>query len=152
MAISSRRNPFVRRDRPSGRPTSVGASASRRARRNAASSSRRVTGPFDHAVGGLVVVVALPVCGAAPPVIGNNEHMLSLDAMLSDLEYLVSVESPSHDIEAITRSATAVRDVISRRLGREAELIDSAAGPHVHARFGSSSRVLLVSHHDTVFP
>jgi glutamate carboxypeptidase len=78
--------------------------------------------------------------------------VLSLDAMLSDLEYLVSVESPSHDIEAITRSSGAVRDVIKRRLGHEAELIDSDAGPHVHARFGPASRVLIVGHHDTVFP
>ncbi len=72
--------------------------------------------------------------------------------MLSDLEYLVSVESPSHDVEAITRSAGAVHDVIKRRLGHEAELVDSDAGPHVHARFGSGSRVLIVGHHDTVFP
>ncbi len=84
--------------------------------------------------------------------ISNNGPVLSLDAMLSDLEYLVSVESPSHDIVAITRSAGAVRDVIERRLGRHAELIDSEAGPHVHSRFGPSSRVLLVGHHDTVFP
>lgn len=72
--------------------------------------------------------------------------------MLSDLEYLVSVESPSHDIDAITRSAGAVCDVIARRLGTIAELVDSDAGPHVHARFGPASRVLLVGHHDTVFP
>ena len=69
--------------------------------------------------------------------IGNNGRVLSLDAMLSDLEYLVSVESPSHDIEAITRSSGAVRDVIKRRLGHEAELVEGDAGPHVHARFGS---------------
>ncbi|HEX2784972.1 MAG TPA: M20/M25/M40 family metallo-hydrolase, partial [Ilumatobacteraceae bacterium] len=31
-------------------------------------------------------------------------------------------------------------------------LVESAAGPHVLARFGSSSRVLLIGHHDTVFP
>ena len=78
--------------------------------------------------------------------------MLSLDSMLADLEYLVSIESPSHDIEAITRSAGAVRDVIERRLGRRAELVESVAGPHVHARVGESSKVLIVGHHDTVFP
>jgi glutamate carboxypeptidase len=72
--------------------------------------------------------------------------------MLADLEYLVSIESPSHEVEAITRSAGAVRDVIQRRLGCAAELIDSEAGPHVHARFGPSSKVLVVGHHDTVFP
>jgi len=72
--------------------------------------------------------------------------------MLADLEYLVSIESPSHDVQAITRSAGAVRDVIERRLGHHAELVDSPAGPHVHTRFGKSSRVLIVGHHDTVFP
>ena len=72
--------------------------------------------------------------------------------MLADLEYLVSIESPSHDIEAITRSAGAVRDVIERRLGHHAELVESPAGPHVHARFGPASKVLIVGHHDTVFP
>jgi glutamate carboxypeptidase len=84
--------------------------------------------------------------------IGNNGRVISLDAMLADLEYLVSIESPSHDIEAITRSACAVSDVIQRRLAGHVELIDSAAGPHVHLRFGSSSKVLIVGHHDTVFP
>ena len=78
--------------------------------------------------------------------------MLSIESMLADLEYLVSIESPSHDIEAITRSAGAVRDVIERRLGHHAELVESVAGPHVHARFGKSSKVLIVGHHDTVFP
>lgn len=83
---------------------------------------------------------------------GNNGEVLSLDAMLSDLEYLVTVESPSNDLEAVTRSAGAVRDVIKRRLGHSATLVESGAGPHVFARFGSTSRVLLVGHHDTVFP
>ena len=72
--------------------------------------------------------------------------------MLADLEYLVSIESPSHDVPAITRSAGAVRDVVERRLGRHAELVDSEAGPHVHTRFGQLSKVLIVGHHDTVFP
>ena len=82
----------------------------------------------------------------------NNGLVLSLDSMLADLEYLVSIESPSHDIPAITRSAGAVRDVIERRLGRHAELVESDAGPHVHTRFGTASKVLIVGHHDTVFP
>jgi glutamate carboxypeptidase len=81
-----------------------------------------------------------------------NVRVLSIESMLADLEYLVSIESPSHDIEAITRSAGAVRDVIERRLGHHAELVESAAGPHVHARFGQASKVLIVGHHDTVFP
>lgn len=83
---------------------------------------------------------------------GHNGRVLSLDAMLSDLDYLVSVESPSLDIAALRRSASAVRDIISRRLGHDARLVDGPVGPHVHVRFGTSSRVLIVGHHDTVFP
>ncbi len=96
-------------------------------------------------------MVLLPVNPPAAE-IGHNGRVLSLEAMLADLEYLVSIESPSHDLDAITRSAGSVRDVIERRLGRHAELVDSDAGPHVHTRFGQSSKVLIVGHHDTVFP
>ena len=48
------------------------------------------------------------------------------------------------------RGCGARRD--QARLGHSATLVESAAGPHVFARFGPSSRVLLVGHHDTVFP
>jgi glutamate carboxypeptidase len=37
-------------------------------------------------------------------------------------------------------------------LGSPAELVPSAAGPHVHGRGAGEGRVLLVGHHDTVFP
>ena len=42
--------------------------------------------------------------------------------------------------------------MVERRLGQHAELVESPAGPHVHAKFGTSSKVLIVGHHDTVFP
>jgi glutamate carboxypeptidase len=75
-----------------------------------------------------------------------------LDLMLDDLAALVEVESPSLDLAALERSATAVAELIERRLGSRAELVPSAAGPHVHWRGGGAPRVLLVGHHDTVFP
>lgn len=75
-----------------------------------------------------------------------------LDAMVGDLGRLVSVESPSHHLEAITASAAAVADLIIRRLGSAPNLIDGAAGPHVHWRGPGRPRLLLVGHHDTVFP
>ena len=53
--------------------------------------------------------------------------------MLADLELLVNTESPSHDVEALTRSAQAVADVIERRLGVHAEL-DQLAGRPSRAR------------------
>jgi glutamate carboxypeptidase len=72
--------------------------------------------------------------------------------MLEDLRTLVDVESPSLQFEAIERSASAVAALIARRLGSPAELVPSAAGPHVHWRGRGEPRVLLVGHHDTVFP
>jgi glutamate carboxypeptidase len=75
-----------------------------------------------------------------------------LDAMLVDLEALVTIESPSHDLDAITRSAVALADVIERRLGSRPTLVDSPAGPHVHWRSGDQAQVLVLGHHDTVFP
>ncbi|MBZ4019287.1 M20 family metallopeptidase [Streptomyces purpurogeneiscleroticus] len=77
---------------------------------------------------------------------------VSVDAMLEDLRILVEVESPSRDLGALTASAKAVAAVIESRLGGQAALIDSAAGPHVHWSGGGAPRVLILGHHDTVFP
>jgi len=77
---------------------------------------------------------------------------LSLDAMLDDLRVLVEVESPSFDIEALEASAAVLAEMIERHLGRPAELIASPAGPHVHWSGGGEPKVLLLGHHDTVFP
>ena len=75
-----------------------------------------------------------------------------LDQLLEDLASLVNVESPSNDVAALERSAAALADVIERRLGSRPAIVDGPAGPHVHWRGGGSPRVLLVGHHDTVFP
>jgi glutamate carboxypeptidase len=77
---------------------------------------------------------------------------LDLDAMIDDLRGLVEVESPSLELDAVERSAVAVAALIERRLGSAADLVPSAAGPHVHWRGDGEPRVLLVGHHDTVFP
>jgi len=76
----------------------------------------------------------------------------TIDELLADLRALVEIESPSHDVAAIERSATAVADLFERRTGRAAELVPSEAGPHVHWRGGDRTSVLLLGHHDTVFP
>lgn len=75
-----------------------------------------------------------------------------LDAMLTDLAALVSIESPSHDIAALTTSAAAVAELLERLTGIAPEIVDGPAGPHVHWRGGGEPRVLIVGHHDTVFP
>jgi glutamate carboxypeptidase len=77
---------------------------------------------------------------------------ISLDAMLDDLRTLVEIESPSLDLAALQQSAEAVAAMIERLLGRPATLIDGPAGPHVHWSGGGAPHVLLLGHHDTVFP
>ncbi len=78
--------------------------------------------------------------------------MTDLQAMLADLELLVNTESPSFDVPRLTASAKAVAGIIESRLGSAAKLIDGPAGPHVHWSGGGSPKVLIVGHHDTVFP
>jgi glutamate carboxypeptidase len=75
-----------------------------------------------------------------------------LPAMLADLAELVDTESPSRDIPAMRRSAEVLARIMTDRLGAAPDLVDGPAGPHVHWRGGGDPRVLIVGHHDTVFP
>ncbi|MFC9251619.1 M20 family metallopeptidase [Amycolatopsis thailandensis] len=77
---------------------------------------------------------------------------MTVDAMIEDLRTLVEIESPSGDIEALTTSAEAVAALLEARLGGTATLVESAAGPHVRWSGGGEPRVLILGHHDTVFP
>ncbi len=88
----------------------------------------------------------------SPDVVGPPESGFSLDEMIDDLRVLVDVESPSLDIARVTASAETLAALIQRRLGGEAQLVDSPAGPHVRWSGGGEPRVLLLGHHDTVFP
>ncbi|MDV9173359.1 M20/M25/M40 family metallo-hydrolase [Streptomyces sp. W16] len=72
--------------------------------------------------------------------------------MIDDLRTLVEVESPSRDLDALRKSAETVASVVEARLGGRAELVDSEGGPHVHWSGGGTPRVLILGHHDTVFP
>lgn len=77
---------------------------------------------------------------------------VSTDAMLEDLRTLVEIESPSRDLDALAASAEAVATVIENRLGGQAVLIVDEGGTHVHWVAGGEPRVLILGHHDTVFP
>jgi glutamate carboxypeptidase len=83
---------------------------------------------------------------------GDGRASVRLDAMLADLRTLVEIESPSRDLAALRASAAAVAAIIESRLGGRARLVDSDAGPHVHWSVGGDPRVLILGHHDTVFP
>jgi glutamate carboxypeptidase len=80
------------------------------------------------------------------------DDLIDVDAMLDDLRTLVEVESPSRDVQALRASAEAVAAVIHRRLGGQVLLVESEAGPHVRWSGGGDPQVLLLGHHDTVFP
>lgn len=77
---------------------------------------------------------------------------ISTEAMLADLRRLVEVESPSRDLAALEESAEAVAEILEKRLGGKAALLPGEAGTHVRWSGGGTPRVLVLGHHDTVFP
>ena len=81
-----------------------------------------------------------------------SADVFDLDAMLADLAMLVEIESPSLDLDALDASAASLAAMIERHLGGACELVPSVAGPHVHWKGGGDPQVLILGHHDTVFP
>jgi glutamate carboxypeptidase len=76
----------------------------------------------------------------------------SLEAMLVDLELLVSAESPSRDIDRLTHHAELIAVLMENLLGHRPTIINSPVGPHIHWVGGPDPRVLILGHHDTVHP
>ncbi|MGV9304208.1 M20 family metallopeptidase [Nonomuraea sp. NPDC003727] len=72
--------------------------------------------------------------------------------MIADIERLVRCESPSEDLAAVARSAEVVAEVGARLLGAEGERVVVDGHTHLRWRFGGAPRVLLLGHHDTVWP
>ncbi|MFB4285408.1 MULTISPECIES: M20 family metallopeptidase [unclassified Nonomuraea] len=71
--------------------------------------------------------------------------------MLADLEELVLCESFSSDLEAVARSAKVVAAMGTRHLGTAPEFLVIDGVTHLRWSFGTP-RVLLLGHHDTVWP
>ncbi|MFG2595963.1 M20 family metallopeptidase [Streptomyces sp. NPDC048462] len=71
--------------------------------------------------------------------------------MLSDLGELVTYESYSADHEAVARSAQVVAAQGLRLLGAEPRMLVVEGVTHVQWTFGTP-RILLLGHHDTVWP
>jgi glutamate carboxypeptidase len=84
--------------------------------------------------------------------IRHNGRVADLEPMLDDLATLVNVESPSRDLAALNASAVALAEIIERRLGSAPTVIATDSGPIVHWSGGGAPKVLIVGHHDTVFP
>jgi glutamate carboxypeptidase len=55
-------------------------------------------------------------------------------------------------VTACTASASNLAALIEERTGRAARLVDGPVGPHVHWSGGGRPTVLILGHHDTVFP
>lgn len=72
--------------------------------------------------------------------------------LLADIETLVRCESPSSDHQAVARSADVVTELGRRLLGAEPDRVVVDGATHVRWRFGEAPRVLLLGHHDTVWP
>ncbi|MFJ4770928.1 M20/M25/M40 family metallo-hydrolase [Streptomyces uncialis] len=81
----------------------------------------------------------------------KTEESMELAAMLADLEELVLCESFSADHEAVARSAAVVAAQGGRLTGTAPEVLTVSGVTHLSWTFGTP-RVLLVGHHDTVWP
>jgi glutamate carboxypeptidase len=78
---------------------------------------------------------------------------MDLEALIADARDMIECESPSTDLAAVARSADVVARVGERWLGAAPERIVIDGRTHLRWRTGSQpSGVLLVGHHDTVWP
>lgn len=73
-------------------------------------------------------------------------------AMLVQLERFVNTESPSLNNERLDESARVLAEIITEVTGKAPTIISTDRGPHVHWKGSEQTNVLLVGHHDTVFP
>src|SRR5690606_32252554 len=74
------------------------------------------------------------------------------EALIDTIRRLVECESPSGDLAAVARSADVVAEIGEQLLGVAPERITVDGVAHLRWRFGPRTRVLLVAHHDTVWP
>jgi glutamate carboxypeptidase len=73
-------------------------------------------------------------------------------ALLATIRRLIACESPSADDAAVARSADAVTEIGTELLGVAPERIVVDGCTHLRWRFGAATRVLVLAHHDTVWP
>lgn len=85
------------------------------------------------------------------PLPTRADHAADLGVMLADLEELVTCESYSADHAAVARSAQVVAEQGSRLLGARPQTLVIDGVTHVQWTFGTP-RILLLGHHDTVWP
>ena len=84
------------------------------------------------------------------PFLATAQSMLP--QVLSDIEAIVNIESPSRNASQVAKSAAMLESIIQRVAQRSSVLVDSDVGPHVLVPAGGAARILLLGHHDTVHP
>ncbi len=72
--------------------------------------------------------------------------------MLEQLGEFVNLESPSLEVAHLQNSAKFLAELFAEVTGKKAEIIPGANGPHVHWKGSDATNVLIIGHHDTVFP
>jgi len=72
--------------------------------------------------------------------------------MVEQLGAFVNLESPSLNLDKLQRSAEYLAGLFASVTGKAAQIIPSESGPHVHWKGSDETKVLIVGHHDTVFP
>jgi len=109
---------------------------------------------FGHrceALGRRIETMALPIGTPTPA-----ELRVNLDArtaqMVEHVKQFVNIESPSNEPEMLQCSAEFLAQVMTDVLGKAPQIIASDKGPHVHWKGSDNTKVLIVGHHDTVFP
>jgi len=84
------------------------------------------------------------------PFLATAQSMLP--QVLSDIEVIVNIESPSRNASQVAKSAAMLESIIQRVAQRSCVLVDSDVGPHVLVPARGAARILLLGHHDTVHP
>lgn len=75
-----------------------------------------------------------------------------LPQVLSDIEAIVNIESPSRNASQVAKSAAMLESIIRRVAQRSSVLVESDVGPHVLVPSLGAAHILLLGHHDTVHP
>lgn len=77
---------------------------------------------------------------------------VQLAGIIDTVRSLIECESPSRDHAAVARSAQLVATLGESMFGAAPEMIEIDGVTHVRWSFGKSRRVVLLAHHDTVWP
>jgi glutamate carboxypeptidase len=74
------------------------------------------------------------------------------EVLVEHIRALVECESPSADLDAVARSAAVVAGIGEQVLGSAPEFVVIDGVTHLRWRFGAGDRVVVLAHHDTVWP